>query len=422
MVIRVNSREKLSLVVLCFVAMVISYIDRVSFSSAIAPLSEEFGWSPLTRGWLLASFFFGYVLGQIPASWIVNRFGGRLVMAIALILWSAATALTPLAAQTNGLALLITIRVVMGLGEAAVTPCIYNLVAQCVPKHQQSRTMAFIIGGVPVGTIAALLIASWVLANYDWAWLFYASGAGGLLFAALWMKVIRPKVTPKTHLDNEINPEFAEDISYVTNINIVPWREILRSPAVLALICNHFCSNWTAYVLIAWLPTYFLAFKDLGIESVGLMSAIPWLCLFVSANLAAIFADWLIHRGVGVTVVRKMMQVIGLIGSAIFLCVAANQSTPFAALVSLSIALAILGFTWSGFLPNHLDIAPKYADVLSGISNTAGSLPGVFGVVVTGWIFEVTGQFTTALVLAAVVNVVGAIIWLVWGTGEKVIH
>jgi predicted MFS family arabinose efflux permease len=75
-----------------------------------------------------------------------------------------------------------------------------------------------------------------------------------------------------------------------------------------------------------------------------------------------------------------------------------------------------------GFASNHFDIAPKHADVLYSISNTFGTIPGIIGVAATGMLLDLTGGYTATFILAAAVNVVGALVWLVWGTGERILE
>ena len=81
----------------------------------------------------------------------------------------------------------------------------------------------------------------------------------------------------------------------------------------------------------------------------------------------------------------------------------------------------MLGLTWSGFATNHFDIAPRHADVLCGITNTAGTLPGIIGVAATGVLLDMTGGYTATLILAAAVNIFGAVVWLIWGTGKRIL-
>jgi MFS transporter, ACS family, solute carrier family 17 (sodium-dependent inorganic phosphate cotransporter), other len=84
-------------------------------------------------------------------------------------------------------------------------------------------------------------------------------------------------------------------------------------------------------------------------------------------------------------------------------------------------ALGTLAFTWAGYAVNHLEIAPRHAPVLIGVTNTAGTVPGIIGVSVTGWLVDVTGTYASAFVLAAAVCVIGAVVWLAFATSKRVI-
>jgi ACS family sodium-dependent inorganic phosphate cotransporter len=69
-----------------------------------------------------------------------------------------------------------------------------------------------------------------------------------------------------------------------------------------------------------------------------------------------------------------------------------------------------------------MDIAPRHADVLMGITNTAGTIPGVVGVALTGWMVQTSGTYASAFMLAAAINVVGALVWLTAGTARRVVY
>jgi ACS family sodium-dependent inorganic phosphate cotransporter len=73
----------------------------------------------------------------------------------------------------------------------------------------------------------------------------------------------------------------------------------------------------------------------------------------------------------------------------------------------------------AGFGANSLDIAPRYADVIWGISNTAGTIPGIVGVYVTGWLVERTGGYAAPFLVTAAISVVGAVVYLLMGSGER---
>lgn len=414
-----------TLLALCFGGMFLCYIDRVNLSVAVLAMQEHFGWSETVKGLVLSSFFLGYLLFQIPSGYLANRYGGRLVLGVAVVWWSAFTILTPLAAMLSLPALIIA-RVALGLGEAATFPGAYNLFGRWIPPTERSRAVSILLSGIPLGTLFALSVTGWMVDRYGWPSVFYVFGAAGGVWALFWFT--RTYDNPAQH------PRLAEGEAellgvkpgQVTNRTAaetdkppVPWRVLLSSPAVWALVVNHFCSNWGLYMLLTWLPSYFIT-KGLGLGSAGLFSAAPWLTMFVMINVAAWIADRMVSGGVSLTIVRKTMQIVGLVGSAAFLLLARQVDTAGEALLLICGALGALAFTWSGFAPNHLDLAPRHADVLMGITNTAGTLPGVVGVVVTGWLVDTTGTYAAAFMLAAGLNLFGAAVWLLFGTGRRI--
>jgi ACS family sodium-dependent inorganic phosphate cotransporter len=56
------------------------------------------------------------------------------------------------------------------------------------------------------------------------------------------------------------------------------------------------------------------------------------------------------------------------------------------------------------------------------LSNTAGTLPGIFGVYITGWLIDRTGSFTAPFFLTAAVGIAGAIVYLLYASGVREIE
>jgi MFS transporter, ACS family, solute carrier family 17 (sodium-dependent inorganic phosphate cotransporter), other len=411
--------RRYTVVGLSVLATLIGYIDRVNISVAILPMQQAFGWSETIKGFVLSSFFIGYLLFQIPAGYLANRLGGKIVLGFSVVWWSLFTVLTPVAAAMS-LPVLIAARIALGAGEAAMFPGAYSLFAKWTPPTERSRAVSLLLSGIPVGTLLALSTTGFIVVSFGWPAAFYLFGALGAIWAVLWFT----KVSDDPATDPRISASelaILPQQSASARSGAIPWGRLLSQPAVWALIVNHFCSNWGLYVLLAWLPSYFVSVQGLGMVNAGLYSAIPWLTMFVMTNVGAWAADSMVRRGVSLTAVRKIMQATGLLGASVFLLLAQDVSTGVQAMLLMCGALGALALTWSGFAPNHLDIAPRYADVLMGITNTAGTLPGIIGVVITGWLIDVTGSYGSAFVLAASLNAVGAIVWLAFGTGKRVI-
>ena len=275
------------LVALCFLATFICYIDRVNISVAIIPMAEEYGWSGTTKGLVLSSFFIGYMAAMIPSGWLANRIGGKLLLGLALIGWSLFTVLTPLAAGISLTVLIIT-RIAMGLGEAATFPAIYNLFARWLPPTERTRAVAVTLTGIALGTIFARSTTGWLVANHGWRSAFYVFGIVGVLFALAWFALVRAR--PSGH--PTISPAERALLAPVETDTgdqgePVPWRRLLSHSAVWALVVNHFCANWSLYLMLAWLPSYFRDAQHLSIGGSGMFAVGPWVSYFVVGHAGA---------------------------------------------------------------------------------------------------------------------------------------
>ena len=413
-------QKRRNIVFLCFCAAFICYIDRVNISVAIIPMQEAFGWSDTTKGFVLSSFFIGYMILQAPSGWLANRIGGKLVLGFAVLSWSIFTILTPVAAMIS-LPLLIAVRIAMGLGEAAMFPASFSLFSRWVPEAERSRSMSLLASGIPLGTLFALTTTGWIVARYGWPSVFYIFGLFGVVWAAFWYFKAASYPAQYPGITDEELELLGSSPDSKRGPADIPWKRLLSHRAVLVIFVNHFCTNWGLYMMLAWLPSYFRDVQSLSVTGAGFYSAAPWLTMFVMTNIAGWAADRLLKRGNSITFVRKLMQACGLFGSAVFFLLALHADTPLVALSVMCGALAFIALTFSGYVPNFLDIAPRYADVLIGISNTFGTIPGIIGVALAGWLLDQTGSYAGVFMIVAAVQAVGGILWLLFATGERVI-
>ena len=243
---------------------------------------------------------------------------GKMVLGWGVLLWSFFTLVTPPAAAIS-LTVLFLARVGMGLGEGVAFPAIYNLFARWVPGQERARSAALNVSGVSLGTVAALLLTPTIVVVWGWPMVFYLFGGLGFVWYLFWYS--RVTDTPETH-PTIASTEVAyirEHVPPIPSNATIPWRHLLSKTAVWAIVINHFCSNWGFYVILTWLPTYFTQALGVDLRQVGLYAILPWLVMFVMANVAGWIADSLLQRGLSVTFVRKLMQSIGFFGPALFL-------------------------------------------------------------------------------------------------------
>ncbi len=395
-------------VVLAALSCLIGYTDRVNIGVAAVAMGHDFGWSASEKGLVLSSFFVGYMLFMPIAGWLATRFGGVLILGLSGLLWSLFTLLTPVAA-TLPIAVLVMARVGMGVGESAMFPATYELFGRWVPANERARAVARLLSGVPLGTVVGLGATGWIIAHYGWQMSFYAFGVVGLAWAGLWFWQVEndPARDPRVAARERVLLPAVRSAAHTSAA--VPWRRLLLRLPVLGITIGHFATTWNLYVLLLWLPSYFYDVHHVGIANAGFLSAAPWLAMLLVTNVAAYVSDHLIERGVGISLVRKIMQCTGLLVPAACLLALQGVASPQTATLLLCVGAGALGCCWCGSSASMLDVAPRYEGVLSGVVNGIATLPGIVGVALTGWLKDVTGTYAAPFILTAAVGIVGAL-------------
>ena len=405
-------------VALSCLAILICYLDRVNISVAIIPMSEALGWDPGRQGLALSAFFIGYIATQIVGGRLADKHGGKAVLGIGVLVWSAATLLTPVAAAA-GFAVLIMARILMGVGEGVAFPAVYSLYGRWLPTTEKSRAIGLTFAAIPLGSVLALLLTPWIILKFGWEWAFYSFGIVGVVWYVFWQRMVSS--TPEEHAsinDGELQLIRA-DTPAATKEASPSLRVLLSSSAVWAIVVAHFCSNWGTYVLLAWLPTY--VNRGLGVDfaAIGLLSAIPYAVAFIGFSVTGSIADRLIRSGWRTTNVRRFMQAIGFGGPCLMLLLVGYVETATAAILLMSLGNMFLAFSAGGYAVNHLDVAPRYAGTLMGLSNTAGTIPGIVGVAISGYILDVTNSWLLVFQVAAGVYLFGMLFYLRFASGEQ---
>jgi MFS transporter, ACS family, solute carrier family 17 (sodium-dependent inorganic phosphate cotransporter), other len=394
-------------VALIALGVVIAYTDRVNISVAAVAMKEHFGWTQTEKGFVLAAFFVGYLSFMFVAGLLANRFGGKRVVAYSVLAWSIFTLLTPPAAASS-IGVLIAARFAMGISETGMYPGAYELVGRWVLQTERGRAVAIISSG-SLGTVIGLMGSGWLVQRYGWAMPFYVFGTVGLVWLVLWLQQVEDDPATDPRLCAEERALLSTVRPTTDLVEPVPLRRLLLRAPVAGIVAGHVASNWSLYVLLSWLPSYFRDVQGLSIAHSGLFSAAPWLTMYVTGILAGSVADRMIQRGVSATTTRKVMQCGALIVSAGFLLALREAHSPTEALTLLCGATGALACYHAGLLPIYVDVAPRHGAVLFAFGNSFATVPGIVGVAVTGWLVDTTGTYSAAFLLTAIVSAAGAL-------------
>lgn len=411
-----------TLTLLMMLAAAIGYSDRVNMSVAAISMQQHFAWSQTTKGGVMAAFFVGYLSFMLLGGWLASRFGGRRVLGFAVLWWSVWTLLTPLAAQTS-LSVLVGARIAIGAGEALLFPAIYELSSRWAPRSEYTRLTAMTGSGIPLGTVAGLLGTGWLLTIYEWPAAFYSFGVIGLVWCAVWFAFAHDRPEHDARVSPEERRLITQHSDEARTSETSSLRSVLVHPSAWALFAAHFANTWTLYVLLSWLPSYLREVQHMSIGAAGIWSAGPWTSMFLMLYVGAAISEFVIRRTGSVAVTRKLMQSVGLLGSgALLLSVQMLPHSPAVVLALLCAATGALGLGWSSFSTNYLDIAPRRSALLFSIGNTFGTIPGVVGVTITGWLIDVSGTYTSAFALAAGISLSATVAFVAFGRGTPVVQ
>lgn len=400
-------------------AFVIGNMDKINISVAIIPMAKEFGWSPTIIGLVQSSFFYGYLLSQLPGGYASAKFGGKNILSAGVGLWSMATACIPLAANT--IPGLFLSRAAVGLGEGLAPSAATDLIAKTIPPNQRSGATSFVFGGLHVGSLFGLTLAPVFIDVWGWPAVFYIFGVGGLAWNFWWYSLMNDIKRKSPDLYEKLLGVVGEEMD-VDEENLskdaLPWRAFVRAKPVQALCLVHFVHNWFHYTMLAWLPTYFTDSMSLPLSSAAKIALLPPVAALVVSGIAGPSADALIARGVPTGLVRKGAQTAAFIGPAACLSGAALiEGNPVASMSLVTLSLGLSSFSLAGLYCNHADLSPKYAPFLIGATNTAGAIPGIVGVVFVGFMYDQTDSWALSLFAPSIfLFVIGTIVYAMFGT------
>jgi len=406
------------------VAMVSNRTITSTTGITIKTIPAEFSWDTKHQGIVLSSFFYGYIITQIPGGYLAAYFGGKALYGGGILLTALLTLLTPVAARTH-FNLLIAVRVMEGFFEGVTFPCMHAIWSRWAPPMERSKLSTISLSGPFAGTVVGMTLSGTIAQAYGWPAIFYFFGCLAVFWCIFWFWLVTD--SPFDHptiTDEELNylsEELADDKAE-KQVQKIPWYDIMKSVHVWAIIVAHFAENWGYYTLLTSLPTYLKLILKFDLQKTGFLAALPYLIMIIVVQSGGRFADFLRSSGaMSTTHVRKLFNTLGFLYQGVFLIVVGYSENKYVALFGLTMAVGFGGLAWSGFIVNHLDIAPRYASLLLGITNCFATIPGILSPLVVGFVTtnETQEEWRIVFYISAAIYAFGTVFFLVFSTGVK---
>ncbi|XP_033121660.1 sialin-like [Anneissia japonica] len=387
----------------------------------------DFDWDEQTQGLILSSFFYGYICTQIPGGWLGGIFGGKHLFGIGVLCTTVFTLLTPLAAQ-HGVGYLVALRVLEGLGEGVTFPAMHAMWSNWAPPFERSKLLTITYAGSQLGTVISNPLSGWLCSTDflgGWPSVFYVFGTCGVIWFAAWTLLVHnypeqhPRISPQER-------EFIEkSIGKVESKAVkLPILAMAKSLPLWVIAISHFANNYGFYTMLTNLPSYMKNILGFDITRSGYLSAVPYIANWLIIVSGGQIADYLRSHGyLSTTNTRKLFNSLGMMLPALFLVLTGyvGCNKPLA-ILCLTLAVGCGGFSMSGFNINHLDIAPKYAGVLMGFTNTIATIPGFVGPLIVGTLTEnndTRQQWQIVFWICFGIYALGLLTYLLFGSGVE---
>ena len=384
--------------------VLVNYFDRVNLSVSREALEASFGISAVMFGYLSSAYNWTYAILQLPSGLLLDRFGVRRVGCVSTILWSVASFAAALA---TGIGAFFAARLLLGIGEAPTFPGNAKAVGYWFPREERSLATAIFDAMAKFSSAIGVPLLGLLLLHFGWRWSFASTGFISIVFFLLFFAFYRNPSEDKglSNAEREfIAKGGAQPEDRVRAAKRAPLLYLLRQKRVYGLALGFAGYNYTFYLLLTWLPSYFLAVQHVDLLHSVVYTSVPWLfATLTDLIIGGWLVDWLIQRGWNAVRVRQAV-LIGGTSLGLGILGAARAESAAGALMWISISIGGLSAAspvgWS--IPSL--IAPKESvGTVGGILNFSNQLAGIAAPIVTGYVVQATQSFAWAFVAATVI-------------------
>jgi len=411
-----HGRVRWLLVVWMLVISAVSYLDRVNISIAGPSIEHEFQLDHIHLGWVFSAWILGYALFQAPSGRLADRFGPRRILLLGTVWWATFTGLTALApARVAGsLAILVTVRFLLGVGESIVYPSTNRLVAAWVPSQERGLANGLIFAGVGLGAAVTPPSIAYIIYRHGWRFSLWTCAFIGLIIGAFWYLLARDE--PEEH--PWLSPAEAAVISAglphaskTAEIQSLPWRAILGNKNVWIVTASYFGFVYVAYIFFTWFFTYLNTVRGLNLKASAGYSVLPFAAMAACSSLGGLISDRL-TRWSGKRVGRCLLACASMLIAAIFVGLGTHVNDARMASVVLAGGAGALYLAQSSYWAVSSDLGGRSAGSVSGVMNMGGQLGGATTASLTPFVAKHFG-WDMSFWVAAGLCFLGALAWSV---------
>lgn len=388
-------RKNVILAMLVILGMV-TFLDRINISVAGSSIMHDLELSPSQWGWVQSAFILSYGLMQIPMGALGDHFGHRKILAAIVLWWSAFTAFTGLA---GGLASLLVIRFMFGIGEAGSSPCSTGVISRWFEKSEVGKAQGYVWAASRMGGALTPFVVIPVMMWVGWRAAFYLLGALGVVWAVIWYWYYR---------DSSDSGDFR--VSIESRETSLSWS-LLFGNRQFWLICGmYFFYAFGSWFFFSWFPTFMELGRGFDKTELTYAVAVPFIMSMIGNIAGGHLTDKLTQK-YGIKIGRKALGSTSLTVSAVCMFLAAFIPGKMAVFVFLSLCFGIFDLMLPSAWALCIDLGKRHAGTISGAMNTAGNIGGFCCGILFGELVQQSGNYNLPLYMIAVMLLVSAVLF-----------
>ncbi|XP_030385427.1 putative inorganic phosphate cotransporter [Scaptodrosophila lebanonensis] len=425
---------------LLFICINVNYVARLNASVSVVAMTNadttnpdfpEYDWTEAQKSYILSSFYWGYLVLQFPSGFLCRRYGAKIILLIPTLGTAVLSAITPICITSGGgWQAYCAIRVLQGVFQGLIFPCIHEHLAKWSPPAERNRLGIFAYSGSDCGTVMAMGVTG-IIANGSMGWpgISYVSAGMCGVWCLLWV-LLGSNSAPVSRLIGDKEREYIE-LSLQRNEGFhehkipIPWRAIWTSAPFYALLVVRCAQGWANSTMQLQTPSYMHGVLEMDIKSNALYSALPFVAMWCMSYVYLAFADIAMARHwMPLTTLRKSINTVAFWGPAAALIGIGflDKSQTSLAIALMTINAGLNAGSGIGSILTIIDMSPNHSGMLMAIINGLANIfplvaPLLVGVIVTDT--SDRSQWQIVFGLTAIIFFFGNLVYLIWGTTDQ---
>ncbi|MFA5313962.1 MAG: MFS transporter [Methanomassiliicoccales archaeon] len=389
-----KGRFGLYVAVLLFLCTLMGYIARSTISVALPFISDDYGWTTSQEGFwggfLLGIFLVGYGISNVLLSPLIDRYGPRKSLAVAIAIWSVITLLTGMLGLIFGA--FIVLRLLLGLSQGVLFPSASKVARTHFEPKKRSRINGLYMSSMFISNLLIGLLMLPLIEVIDWQPALYVVAIAGFALSIIVWRHLR---------DDGDAHDRPKSVREAYSDIIVGLRGVVKVKGFLTVTIADTAMNLAWWGLSLWLPTYLIDGKGFLVND--LVWALPM--IYIGGFCGIFIGSWMsdrIGRRSEITAVFSLGGAVALF----YLVTASGQLEIVASCFLMFFCISLLPANAYTLL--QMIVPAKETGAATGLLNGVSNGLGVFGPVIIGLSVAYTNDFDTGILIIAVAQVVAA--------------